>query len=217
MSVDFSILAVCTGNVHRSALAATLLQGWARWYLPEDLAARVEVRSAGLAAPAGAPMGRRVQAAATALGVDGALHRATVIDDRMIASANLVLVASRRQRDHVLARVPGALRRTFTMREAGRIAAASAEACVPHTVEELTETVADLARRRSLHARGAEDDIVDPQGRGEEVYEVMLTEVVTSMAQLAQRLFGMPRPEVAAYVRAASNPRALLSSTGGRD
>src|SRR6478609_5948740 len=119
----FSILTVCTGNIHRSPLAAALLGTWAGWYLPPSLAPHVGVRSAGFAAPVGAPMGSHVQTVARALGADGSAHTASQITDGLIAGSNLVLVASRRQRDEVLARVPSALRMTFTMREAGRIAA----------------------------------------------------------------------------------------------
>lgn len=213
MSADFSILAICTGNIHRSALAAALLQTWAGWYLPGDLATHVTVRSAGFGAPAGAPMGRRARAVAAALGADGSLHRAAAIQDHMIASADLVLVATRSQRDQVLARIPSALHKTFTMREAGRIAAALPAADV-RTVEDLEATVAGLARRRSAHAADAEDDIVDPQGRDEGVYARMVNEVVTSMAQLAESLFGMPRADVAAYAEAASDPTSLMSADG---
>ena len=38
MSDGFSVVTLCTGNVHRSALAAALLRQWAQWYLRPELA-----------------------------------------------------------------------------------------------------------------------------------------------------------------------------------
>ena len=117
----FTVLAVCTGNLNRSALGAALLRTWAGWYLPAGLAREVRVVSAGLAAPGGRPMRTRTRVIAEALGAEGADHRATQITESAVASADLVLVASREQVDSVLGLAPSALRSTFTIREAGRI------------------------------------------------------------------------------------------------
>ena len=143
----FGILAVCTGNVHRSPLAAVMIERWARWYLPAELSDRVSVASAGTGAPVGAPMGSRPLAIAAALGADGRAHRATQLSDDALVAADLVLVASRLHRDQVLSQVPSAMRRTFTFREAGRIA----ERLQPRrleTVADLRAVVAALAEGR---------------------------------------------------------------------
>ena len=66
----FRILVICTGNIHRSPLAAALLETWAAWYLPAGLAAEIRVRSAGLAAAAGSPMSERVQRIAGEFGAE---------------------------------------------------------------------------------------------------------------------------------------------------
>lgn len=211
MTVQFSILTVCTGNIHRSPLAAALLETWAGWYLPVALTDHVRVRSAGFAAPVGAPMGAWVQLAARALGTDGSSHAATQISDEMIAEANLVLVASRRQRDEVLSRVPSALRLTFTMREAGRIAADIGLAPRPRVARDLIETVALMADRRGDHTDAATDDVIDPQGRDVAAYSQMTREEVVPLAHLAAVLFGMPRADVQAYITAAEDSPALFS------
>lgn len=208
MSDGFRILAVCQGNIHRSALAATLMQTWAQWYLPAGVAAHVHVGSAGLGAPDGAPMERPVLQIATALGADGSAHRARSISDIDIREADLVLTASRRQRDDVVQRVPSALRTTFTVREAGRIAALLDVTGDPG-VARMHAAVADLALHRSAPADGSDDDIADPQGRDDEAFREMTRVEVPALARLAVLLFGMPRADFTAYL-AAVHDRDLL-------
>ena len=210
----FGILAVCTGNVHRSPLAAVMIDRWARWYLPAELSDRVSVASAGTGAPVGAPMGSRPLAIAAALGADGRAHRATQLSDDALVAADLVLVASRLHRDQVLSQVPSAMRRTFTFREAGRIA----ERLQPRrldTVADLRAVVAALAEGRSaVAAPGAEDDVIDPQGLGDDAYRQMAAQEVPALASLAAVLLGMPPGDQAAY-RYTARESALLSSVDG--
>lgn len=214
---DFSILTVCTGNIHRSPLAAALLKTWADWYLPQPLAGHVRVRSAGFAANVGAPMSSKVQRVAQALGADGSAHVATQITDELIADSALVLVASRRQRDEVLARVPSALRVTFTMREAGRIAAGLAPAGQPTAARDLAAVVARMADHRGDHIDPAADDVIDPQGRDREAYVQMTREEVGSLAALAATLLGMPPADVRAYLAAGEDSAALLTALAAAD
>src|SRR6478735_9298684 len=212
MSDRFSVVTLCTGNVHRSALAAALLRQWAQWYLPPELAESVSVASAGFAAPVGTPMGDRVLAIVSALGADGSTHRAAQVEDSLLAEADLVLVASRRQLEKVLSRVPSAVRRTFTIREAGRIAE-GLEAAPPTSVRDLRRVVERLADSRAPADSEGADDIIDPQGLGDAAYLQMMREEVDPLARLGALLFGMPRADLAAYVAAAENPAALLEST----
>ena len=208
------MVTLCTGNVHRSALAASLLRQWAGWYLEPDLAQDVSVASAGFAAPVGTPMGDRVLAIVRALGADGSTHRAAQVDDSLLSGADLVLVASRRHLAKVLDRAPSAVRKTFTIREAGRIAE-GLEAAPPTSPDDLRRVVQRLADLRAGAAREAEDDIIDPQGLGDEAYFQMVQEEVGALARLAHPLFGMPRADMEAYLAAAEDPAALLRSAGG--
>lgn len=204
---EFRVLVVCTGNVNRSALGAALLESWAESYLPAPLAGQVSVGSAGLGAPVGSPMGPRTLAIAQALGADGSAHRAVQITDEAIRRADLVLVSSVRQRDRVLGFVPGALRSTFTIREAGRLAELLPARPAPASVREMRERVAELASNRSPASTG--DDIIDPQGMDDEAFRQMAREEVPPLARLARVLLGMPPGEVAAYeaaVEAAGFP-----------
>jgi protein-tyrosine phosphatase len=201
MTDGFTVLVVCTGNVNRSALGAALLSTWAGWYLPEERASEVRVASAGLRAPVGNRMGRRSRVIAEALGASWDGHRATQITEAGIRAADLVLVSSVDQRDAVLGLVPGALRTTFTIREAGSIADGLPPHPEPGGVAEMRERVALLARHRTV--AGGDSDIIDPQGLDDEAYRLMARQEVPPLASIAGLLFGMPTTEIRAYADAA--------------
>lgn len=205
----FTVLAVCTGNVHRSPLAAVMLQRWASWYLPADVATHVVVGSAGTRPPVGAPIGTLPRLIAESLGGDPTAHRARRLTDDLIAGADLVLAASHTHRDDLLTRVPSAMRRTFTFREAGRTAELLGTRPAPGGVADLRRTVADLAANRVPPRRSGDDDVIDPQGLQDDAYFQMAREQVPALAALASTLFGMPRADLEAYRAAASDPTRL--------
>ena len=212
------MLVVCTGNVNRSALGAALLEKWAEWYVPAPLAERIRIRSAGLGAPEGRSMGRRSRTIAEALGAEWSAHRARQITEKMLRDADLVLVASSSQRDDVLGMVPAALRSTFTIREAGRILAALPEDEAPGSVTELRARIVAASANRSTAGLGThDDDIVDPQGQGDEAYRTMVQEEVPALAQIAGALFGMPEAEIAAYTEAAEAAEFSFGKKNGGD
>jgi len=204
MAEDFVVLAICAGNLHRSALAEALLHRWSTWYLPAPLAARVRTMSAGVVAPAGSPMGERVQQIAAALGADGSAHSARRLIDEHMTEADLVLTASQRLRDVVLQRQPSAVRRTFTIREAGRIAA-SLDAARATTVQNLRDAVGRLADHRSP----GDDDITDPEGRGDEAYAALVAEEVPALVHLATMLYGMPKGDAEQYLKVVATGEGL--------
>lgn len=213
---DFVILCVCAGNIHRSVLAEAVLQTWAQWYLPKDAAAQVRVESAGLIAEPGVPMGEKARRIAAALGAEDRARTATTLTDEFVAGADLVLTATRRQADEVVRRVPAALRSTFTMREAGRVAAAvgegsSADGRTPDGLRAIVARFADSRRGGTLE----EDDVIDPQGRGDEAYLQMTRQEVPALAAVAVALFGMSPSDFGAYVAAANDPATLLDGATG--
>lgn len=212
MAQEFTVLVACTGNIHRSALAESLISRWVEWYLPAALAERVQVASAGFGAPVGAPMGRRAQMFARALGGDGSMHRAAQITDEMLQEADVVLVATRKHLESAIGRVPSALRRTFTIREAGRAARTLTQGAMS-SPDDLRAVVALLAEARAATGAPADDDIIDPEGRGDDAYLQMISEEVPPLAQLAHVLFGMPHPDVDAYLEASADPATLLSDS----
>lgn len=141
---DVRILVVCTANICRSASAAALLRD-AVAANPE--LAGVEVRSAGTHAIAGAP-GCHV---APALAGRGDEHRSRPLTAADVEWADLVLTAEREHRSAVASLQPTALRRVFTLRQAGRAAQWLLDA-----------GMVAAARERAMNAAGWADGI--PEG-----------------------------------------------------
>lgn len=214
MAEQFRVLTVCTGNIHRSPLAAELLRQWIQWYADQRVSDLISVQSAGMAAVVGAPMGDFTQRIAAAFGADGSHHRAQALTNPMAHEADLILTATQRQRDEIVARVPSALRRAFTIREA---AGAAQEADLPHpplTIDALNQHVRELASHRSH----GDNNIVDPEGESEDVFLQMTAEEVPALAHIARSMFAMPAAEESAYIQAAQDPntlRSLIELTAG--
>lgn len=204
----FTVLTVCTGNVHRSTLAAELLATWAHWYLPPETSTHVVVTSAGTGAPVGEPMGHEVRMIAERLGAGDSGHRATQLTDQIADAADLVLTASEEHKEEIIRLSPRVMRRTFTMLEAGRIAA-HLDAVTPQSLHDLRSTVDELARRRIGGGEPGDDDIIDPHGRDAGATDLMISQEVPALVSIAMALWGMPAGEAQAYLRAASDPAAL--------
>lgn len=97
------ILVVCTGNICRSPVAAAILQ--------QGLA-DIEVVSAGIAAGRGGAE-QRIAALAKADGYDLSQHQARPVDRDLLASADLVLVMSAKQRQVIARTWPDMLGKTL--------------------------------------------------------------------------------------------------------
>jgi protein-tyrosine phosphatase len=109
------ILVVCTANICRSPSVQRLLID----ALSEDPAcAGIEVRSAGTQAIAGA----HGCTLAPALAGHAEEHRSTPLTTELVEWADLILTAARDHRSGVVTMVPPARTRTFTVRQAARIA-----------------------------------------------------------------------------------------------
>ena len=109
------ILYVCTANICRSASAQQLLR---EAVAADPGLAGIEVRSAGTAALVGAP-GCSI---APALLGHSADHRSQQLTGELVAWADLILVAARDHRPSIAELEPRSRARTFTVRQAGRIA-----------------------------------------------------------------------------------------------
>lgn len=167
--VGFAIVFVCTGNVCRSPMAELLTRAWS------TPASGVVASSLGTAALVGEGVAEPAASLLTKLGVDPSGHRARQYEPWLAADADLVLTAERAHRDAILAELPSALRRTFTMREFARIVR-QVPAGPPRLV------VARAAESRHLFAADeAEDDIPDPYRRGPERAEVAARLVVDAV------------------------------------
>ncbi len=109
------ILYVCTANICRSASAQRLLLD-AVAAAPE--LSGIEVRSAGTHAMPGSP-GCSLAPALTGHAAD---HRSQALTADLVAWADLILAAARDHRPSILEIEPSSRTRTFTIRQAGRIA-----------------------------------------------------------------------------------------------
>lgn len=109
------VLYVCTANICRSPSAAALLRDAVVAH-PELTG--IDVQSAGTAAWAGAP-GCRL---APALAGRAEAHRSQGLTAELVVGADLILTAERAHRAAVISLETGARSRTFTLRQAGRVA-----------------------------------------------------------------------------------------------
>ena len=108
------VLFVCTGNVCRSPMAEL-------FFLACAAPGSVEVTSAGLAALVGDPIDTSAAIVLADVGLDPTRHRARQFTPELALAADLVLAAEREHRDDVIAAVPSAHRRVFTMKEFARL------------------------------------------------------------------------------------------------
>ncbi|HWD63387.1 MAG TPA: low molecular weight phosphatase family protein, partial [Humibacter sp.] len=149
----FRVLFVCAGNTCRSPMAAQLLR--ARLGGVPGFA----VESAGILAEVGSPMTADARAAVIARVGSASPHRARQLTEQMVLSADLVLTATRAIRADTVRSVPGAVRRTFTMREFARLAER-----VPRDATPALEGLAASVAAERAGEPDAADDVADPIG-----------------------------------------------------
>lgn len=168
---EFSILMVCTGNVCRSPMAERLAEA--------RLAARLgdphpfSVSSVGVSALTGQDMqpGARVVLTERGVDADGFVARQATAEE--VDSADLVLTATRAHRTAVLRMAPGSMRRTFTLRELGRLVpliepAGSADGPVLRAAAVVAQ--ASAIRGSALASDPLADDVADPYLRPVEAF-----------------------------------------------
>lgn len=174
------VLIVCTGNICRSpyierALASRLAA------LGSDLV----VASAGTGALVGhgiaEPMTRLMEA--RGIPADGAAARR--LTSAMIAEADLVLTAEREHRGAVVSLAPGALRRTFTVRQFARLLDLVDET-PGRSLSELVSAAA--AARGGVPSPGEADDVPDPWQRPDAEYRRVVDLLEDPLEIVATRL-----------------------------
>jgi protein-tyrosine phosphatase len=161
------ILHVCTANQIRSPMAAMLMGELLR-RRSGPAAQALTISSAGLHAVPGVPLHPLARAELDRLGVPHAGFTSTVLEPYMVTAASLVLTATRRQRELVIAGVPQALHHTFTCRELAFLMGNTRRDDIPGTdlVERLANVI-ELGRRRRAYAPPvdqSEMDVADPMG-----------------------------------------------------
>lgn len=194
-----TVLVVCTGNICRSPFIERVLQhGVDEHWGPGAL----QVSSAGTRALVDHPMEPHAHERLVRQGLAAQDFRSRQVEGAHLRGADLVLVATRRHRAAVVGQEPVALRRTFTVRELGLIAAGMTPADLPQTAapREWLGSVVSLAgvRRATLAGRPGEQlDIVDPYGRDDSVYDTMAEQILDVVPWVRWVLTGGPRPRAA--------------------
>ncbi|MBM0277086.1 arsenate reductase/protein-tyrosine-phosphatase family protein [Micromonospora tarensis] len=173
------VLFVCHANLCRSPMAEYL----ARRLLADQ---PVTVASAGTDAIDGLGMHPYALEVAAGSSADPAEFRTRALRPEHLADATLVLTATRRQRSVCTSMVPGALHRTFTVRQFGRLAAA-AEPPAESVDDSLRAAIAAAAqaRGRLQPAAGDDDDLRDPIGGTAADFRRCAEEIERSLRPLA--------------------------------
>lgn len=183
------VLTVCTGNVCRSpfmerALQAELDRSWGPGV--------VEVRSAGTGALAGEAMNPPALRVLEAAGYSADGFVARSLSPEIVASADLVLTATRRHRGLVAQMHPRALRYAFTLREfAYLVSDLPREAYEADDAgEHVRALVQAAAGRRGMRPPLSDEDadIVDPYRREAVVFETMSAQVMSALPRVAAAL-----------------------------
>lgn len=173
----FRVLVVCTANHCRSPMAQQLLRRAAAARFGDGA---WQVDSAGTNIPGPWPLHEYAAAVLATRLPTVAAHTSQQLSAAQIAGADLILTASRRQRGIVVRLVPGAIGRTFTIKQFARLC----DAVAPldgeldrEPIGELGGSVADageagrrlvaaakLARSSLQPVPGEEEDLPDPMG-----------------------------------------------------
>ncbi|MEO8106636.1 MAG: hypothetical protein ABI720_04900 [Actinomycetes bacterium] len=189
------LLMVCTGNICRSPMMERLTadalnhRGVAQW---------CTVGSAGTWAQPGEPMQPYAASTLAERGVAADGFAATPLGEELVTSADLILTATLDHRSAVVGIAPSAVRRTFTMLELARIAAAAppqtrqADLAGPDTVR---RSIAWAAQMRGSIPRALEgaDDLNDPLGAPHDVYRARADAIAGAVGQIVPFLIGPQR------------------------
>jgi protein-tyrosine phosphatase len=167
------VLFVCIGNVCRSPVGERLLAS----RLPTD---RFEVSSAGVGAMVGYAMSKYAAEELRSYGGDPTGFAARQLSPEIVEQSDLVLTATRELRSQVLAELPGALRRTFTILEFAAL------------VEQAEgNTSADLVKWAGTHRSlvgNVELDVPDPYRRGAEEHARAAAAIDAAVQRIAKGL-----------------------------
>jgi len=182
---SFRVLFVCHANLCRSPLAERL----ARYALGAAFgtaAADVVVTSAGTHAYPGSPMHGGSMAVLRECGIDARDFSSRTVDSSVLLTANLVLTAAREQRAACVTLAPATVRRTFTLRQFTRLAAAAPPVCeqisasVPGRLRALVGRV-NATRHQVPNVPAEMDDLPDPVDQPIEAFRECAEEIWQSL------------------------------------
>ena len=181
----FEILFVCHANLCRSPLAEYLTR---RAF--DDAfgaaASGVVVSSAGTHAYGGSPMHQGSAAVLAESGIDPSGFVSRTVNVSVLMSADLVLAAGRNQRAACVTLAPGVVRRAFTLRQFGRLAAAlpAADALAGTVPERLRVLVEEVNANHHLvpTVPADMDDLADPVNQPIEAFRECAQEIWKSVS-----------------------------------
>lgn len=182
----FRILTVCTGNVCRSPVSELLLQSG----LDELHPGKFSVRSAGTHALVGQPMQPLSAEIVNRYGSQADTFASRQLTSDMVREADLVLAMAAEHRSRILQLEPAALRRTFTLREFGRMLEHLAEEGLIDAGNDVVAlwhhlpAAAAAVRHRSLAEALQDNDIVDPYHCGAATYREMENQLVPALSSI---------------------------------
>jgi protein-tyrosine phosphatase len=184
MTAPMQVLVVCTANIARSPLFAAMLAARAGdTDLAEDRAGDagdgIRVGSAGTRARPGVGAAEGSQVLANRRGLDLTGHRSRPVTAELIATSELVLTMSERQRDACAPLATQAAARVFTVREFARLTGPLDRTTTPAGPAARLRWLRDqahLARPRSLAPAGPED-VADPIRAPWPAWEVMAADL----------------------------------------
>jgi len=184
-----SILFVCEGNVCRSAFAQVVLSGRL-----EHLG--ITVSSAGTAALVDSDLDPLARSAAEAIVGPVETFLARQLTSAFIEEADVILTATREQRDLVAAQHPRTLSRLFALRDFSALLAqwdgrtVTAPAGSPSLVALLVK-VAAAQRGSAPMAEAREIDVADPYRRGDAAFSRMRNEMLPSLERIETSLMAL--------------------------
>lgn len=201
-----SVLFVCHANLCRSPMAERLAElALARRLgiggMPGPGAGGVVFASAGTHAHAGDPMHRHSVRTLAEYGASTRPFRSQAVDRALLSASDLVLTATREQRAHCVRLAPAIVRRTFTVREFGRLCGAidpadlfDGASAATQLLRMVEAAVAARARFQPVPAR--DDDLGDPvnqpldafQSCARELWSVL--EVITGLLTAGRTVTG---------------------------
>jgi protein-tyrosine-phosphatase len=207
----FEILVVCVGNLCRSPLAERVIRARLAGALGAERAGRFTVASAGTDATDGGAMDPRAAAIATDLGADPDGFETRRLTAEMVASADLVLTATRAERAEAVRLHPAAHRYAFTLPEFARlVGAVRTTDWVEQDPIARARALVEAARARRGEVRPddpADDDVPDPHGGVEHVHRTVGTTIQAALAgPLAAICADLPPPPATGGKHSARHP-----------
>jgi protein-tyrosine phosphatase len=185
------ILFVCEGNVCRSVLAAAVLQK------SLATASGITVGSAGTHALVGEGADPVTAGIAARLGISLEGHRARQLTPDLLASADMVVSATRQLRSTAVQTYPPSVKYSFTVRQLARILKAApvgfdSGGLVGQALVGALARSVNQEKGRLIAPQGDDDNIADPRGRPLRVQEQSAEAIVLAVGELARALGGTP-------------------------